>query len=641
MSPKKRKTSTLVSKGVRSALSARPTVVGAGLLALAVGGATYSPHATAFPAEVDLSSLATGDGTTGFVLNGVDDSDMSGRSVSNAGDVNGDGIDDLIIGAYLADPNVSTKAGESYIVYGTDEGFAPTLELSSLNGTNGFVLEGFGNYDYTGWSVSGAGDINGDGIDDMIIGSPDGGPTVNGAAFVVFGTDQGFPASLGLITLDGGNGFELVGIDNGSNFGGSVGGAGDVNGDGFEDIIVGAYTAGVSQAGETLVVFGTDQGFPNAVDLPSVNGGNGFALSGIDDSDHSGFSVDAAGDVNDDGFGDIIIGAPQATPGGAFSTGEAYVVFGSDQSFPAALDLASLDGSNGFVMNGVDGVDRAGDSVSGAGDVNGDGIDDVIVGARYAGTNGAGESYVVFGSDKGFAAAIELGSLDGSNGFAISGIDSNDRAGYSVSAAGDVNGDGIGDVIVGAWQADPNGTSSGESYVVFGSDQGFPAAIELASLNGSNGFLMKGIDNGDNAGFAVSSAGDINGDGIDDIIVGARGADPNGASFAGETYVVFGGVDTDADGVNDAADNCTDVANPSQRDTNNDGIGNACDADLNNDCAVNFADVGAMKAVFFTTDADADLNGNGTVNFIDLAVLKAAIFLPPGPSGIPTDCNID
>jgi len=479
-------------------------------------------------ATLDLSKL---DGSNGFVING------SGRSVSDAGDINGDGIDDLIIGERLA-----SSAGETYVVFGQSGSFDASLNLSQLDGNNGFVLKGIDANDQSGRSVSGAGDINGDGIDDLIIGADRASPNGNslaGETYIVFGQSGSLDASLNLSQLDGNNGFVLNGIDEFDRSGFSVSDAGDINGDGIDDLIIGAFYAdpnGNSDAGETYVVFGQSESFDASVNLSQLDGNNGFVLNGIDRSDRSGGSVSGAGDINEDGIDDLIIGTSGA--------GETYIVFGQNGSFDASVNLSQLDGNNGFVLNGIDRGDRSGGSVSGAGDINGDGIDDLIMGARVADPGSyAGKTYIVFGKEGGFHASVDPSQLDGSNGFVINGIDVGDRSGDSVSSAGDINGDGIDDVIIGAKYADPNGNGfsyTGETYIVFGRSKGFDASVDLSQLDGDNGFIIKGIDADDFSGYSVSNAGDINGDGIDDVIIGAPYADPNGNSSAGETYIVFG-----------------------------------------------------------------------------------------------------
>ncbi len=276
------------------------------------------------------------------------------------------------------------------------------------------------------------------------------------------------------------------------------------------------------------------------VELSSLDGSNGFVLNGVSAGDESGRSVSAAGDVNGDGVDDLLIRASFAGLNG-IKSGASYVVFGtSGMGNSDTLELSSLDGNNGFVLNGVIAGDEAGYSVSAAGDVNGDGVDDLLISAVGADTNGgsSGASYVVFGaSGVGSSGTLELSSLDGSNGFVLNGVAAGDFSGFSVSTAGDVNGDGVDDLLIGAFRADPNGNYSGASYVVFGAS----GTVELSSLDGSNGFVLNGVTVGDLSGFSVSAAGDFNGDSVDDLLIGAFGANPNG-NYSGASYVVFGQV---------------------------------------------------------------------------------------------------
>jgi Ca2+-binding RTX toxin-like protein len=503
-----------------------------------------------FAATLNLSTL---DGTNGFRISGVALADFSGRVVASAGDVNGDGIGDLIIGAREADPNGSSS-GASYVVFGRDTAtvgdFLANLNLSDLDGTNGFRIKGVAAGDQSGVSVASAGDVNGDGIGDLIIGAYGADPNsvfAAGASYVVFGSNAGFGADLNLSGLDGINGFRISGEVANDVSGFSVASAGDVNGDGIDDLLIGAKFAdpNASATGASYVVFGRDRAtagdFLANLNLSDLDGSNGFQISGEVTLDQSGSSVASAGDINGDGIDDLIIGARYADPNGA-SSGASYVVFGSDAGFVPDLNLSTLDGSNGFQINGALAGDQAGFSVASAGDVNGDGIDDLIIAAPYADPNGrfSGTTYVVFGSNAGFAATLELSGLDGSNGFRINGATLDDVSGFSVASAGDVNDDGFDDLIIGARAADPNGSMSGSSYVVFGSDAGFAAVLNLADLDGANGFRIDGAAADHRSGFSVAGAGDVNGDGIDDLIVGAPFATLNGINTSGASYVIFG-----------------------------------------------------------------------------------------------------
>ena len=479
-----------------------------------------------FPEVLPLGSL---NGQNGFKIDGEAVGDWSNFGGGIAGDVNADGYADLIIGAEHHNSNI----GRSYVVFGgPGVGNSGALALASLDGRIGFKLDGEVQNDESGYGISAAGDINNDGWADVLIGACYHGGT--GRSYLVFGGPGiGSSGLLPLANLNGKNGFKLDGEATSSWTGYALSGIGDVNGDGVMDLAIGGYGY-ASNTGRSYVVFGGLKiGGSGLLALSSLNGINGFKLTGETAGDRSGYPVSAAGDINGDGYADVLIGADGYSAGA--SRGRSYVVFGgSTMDGSGMLALSSLNGKNGFKLDGEVASDTSGCSVSAAGDVNGDGLDDLLVGA-YGHASQTGRSYVVFGSrDVGMTGIMALSSLNGTNGFKLDGEVSGDASGASVGAAGDINGDGIVDLLVGA----PNHAGKGRSYVVFGGPDVGSGLVALSSLNGANGFKLDGEVAGDASGMSVNTAGDINNDGVEDIIIGAYGY--NGKT--GRSYVVFGDI---------------------------------------------------------------------------------------------------
>jgi hypothetical protein len=510
-------------------------------------------------------NLSTLNGNNGFKIDGVEIDSNLGLVAGSAGDINNDGINDLIVSANGADPNGLENAGETYIIFGNSTGFPVDFDPRSLNGSNGFTINGINANDRSGLPVSTAGDINNDGIDDIIIAANQADPNGIGNAgevYILFGNNTGFPANFELSDLNGDNGFIIDGIVDGGLLGFSASDAGDINNDGIDDIILGAAFAdvnGVNNTGTAYVIFGSDN-FEDRLDLSLLDGRNGFTLndSTLGLGSRLGNAVNDLGDINGDGIDDIIVTAAFADVNGIENAGISYILFGRDTEFEANLELSQLNGGNGFIVNGLAVQDSIGRSAAGAGDINNDGFNDIIIGAGFADPNGfenAGETYIIFGNNTGFAANFDLTQLNGNNGFVINGIDAQDLAGLSVSGAGDVNDDNIDDILIGAPDADRDGVNiTGEGYVVYGSNNGFAASLELSQLNGDNGFVITGANTGDRLGGGVNRIGDINGDTVNDIFIGASTADPNGVTDGGTAYFLFGSNNGFApDAVDDAA----------------------------------------------------------------------------------------
>ncbi len=413
-----------------------------------------------------------------------------GYSVSGAGDVNGDGYADVIVGAPFYD-TVQSDEGLAFVYFGGPGAFNTIadaqLEANQVNAQ-------------MGWRVAGAGDVNGDGYADVIVGANlyDNGQNDEGAAFVYFG-GAGVFNNIADAQLESNQASAI--------FGWSVAGAGDVNGDGYADVIVGAYLYDNDQnnEGAAFVYFGGAGAFNTTANAQ---------LESNQANADMGFSVAGAGDVNGDGYADVIVGA-RLYDNGQTDEGAAFLYFGGAGAINT-IDYFQLEVNQANAEMGY--------SVAGAGDVNGDGYADVIVGARWYdnGQSNEGAAFLYFGG---------AGAFNTFDYFQLEVNQANAEMGYSVAGAGDVNGDGYADVIVGAHQYVNGEDNEGAAFLYFGG---------AGAFNTTSDALLESNQAEARMGSSVAGAGDVNGDGYADAIVGARLYD-NGQTDEGAAFLYFGG----------------------------------------------------------------------------------------------------
>jgi uncharacterized repeat protein (TIGR01451 family) len=443
-------------------------------------------------AYVYLGSAAGPAATAGWTAESDQAFAQFGSSVATAGDVNGDGYADVIVGAHYYD-NGQSDEGRAYVYLGSAAGPAATVAWTAESDQASAL---FGN------SVATAGDVNGDGYADVIVGAYryDNGQADEGRAYVYLGSAAGLAATAA---------WTAESDQDGASFGVQVATAGDVNGDGYADVIVGAYLYDNDQAdeGRAFVYLGSAAGLAATAAWTAES----------DQADaRFGTSVATAGDVNGDGYADVIVGAHGYDNDQDFE-GRAYVYLGS---------AAGLAATAAWTAEGDQEDARFGTSVATAGDVNGDGYADVIVGAPYYDywDRNTGRASVYLGSATGLAATAAWHN----SSFPVPQVDC--YFGRSVATAGDVNGDGYADVIVGADRYDNSQTDEGRAYVFLGSAAG-PAAAAAWTAESDQADAM--------FGYSVATAGDVNGDGYADVIVGAWHYG-SGQTLEGRAYLYYG-----------------------------------------------------------------------------------------------------
>lgn len=405
------------------------------------------------PKHFDLTAL---NGTNGFVVS---------TAVSNSGfassidclDFNQDGYSDLVIGAPLV--NVSSNlpgAGQSYIVYGQPH-YKPLIEVTSLNGINGFTINGAIPFSNAGHSVSALGDINHDGYPDVGIGAPYANNNA-GAAFVLFGTNNTFPAVISLSSLDGSNGFTIIDQTLNELGGCAIAGIGDVNADGLPDIGIGA--CGNSIGGNVYGLFGS-KSFPSYLRLGTLNGTNGFKLIG---GTQFGASISSAGDINLDGIKDILIGQPFITDFGRGSM--SFVIFGAHAFHPSITVNGDTIGSIGFVIKNSNtcyssgsfsGV-LAGSAVTWVNNFFANQEDAIVIGEPHA-CNSGPANFVVLPQNAAYSGSIDISNTP-FKGIAFTSSEAED-VGYVIAHLGDFNGDNLTDIITAG--------HSSNAFIVFGS----------------------------------------------------------------------------------------------------------------------------------------------------------------------------
>jgi hypothetical protein len=449
--------------------------------------------------------------------------DVSAYSIAFVGDVNGDGFDDILIGAPESDFS-GANAGQSYLVFGRAHGPILWSGLETANAS--FVGEFPG--DRSGAWVAAAGDVNNDGYADFLVGAPGNSQAGEqaGKTYLVLGRREGWAMRSSLAQAD----VMFTGEAAMDRSGHCVAPAGDINNDGYADFLIGAPQNGFAgaKAGQVYLILGRAEFPEKTMSLETAD--SSFCGEGADQL--AGHALASAGDVNGDGFDDFLIGAPGNSDAGGPYAGKAYLLLGKQTGWGRRFPLSAANAS----FTGEAAGDWAGTSLAGVGDVNRDGYADFMVGAHNTSQSAhrAGKAYLLLGKPSGWTRNACLSLANAS----FLGEKAGDSAGFRVAGAGDVNGDGFDDLLISAIGSDIPALDAGCVYLVFGKASGWKSNEPLASVS----TVLRGESGPDACGYSLAGGGDFNGDGWADFLVGAVRNRIGGAE-SGHTYLLQGGRD--------------------------------------------------------------------------------------------------
>ena len=499
------------------------------------------------------STVTLTDGTADIIIDGINAGDNAGSSVGSISDLNGDGLGEVLVGAPGMEVGAATDAGAAFVVWGMNAPGGVDLNDPFTGSGGGYAIRGQAAGDAAGTTILSVADMNGDGLQDVVVGAPgnDAGGADAGAVYVVWGRNAETPVNLSAVAA-GTGGFRIIGEDSGDAVGRVVSTIADLNGDGLSEILIGSAdnNAGGGNSGAVFVVFGTANG--TTIDLTNVSAGiGGFRITGAIDDD-AGAAVSSIGDVNGDGLADILIGAPRSD--------SAYIVFGKANTTEVDLNAVRA-GIGGFHIQGQGIGDLDSMTVTGGGDLNRDGIADIVIGAPGNNDGGAdgGAVYVIWGG-RFTSGTVDLNLIaQGIGGAKIVGP-ADSLTGSAVSIVADANGDGTADLLIGA-------PGVGESAYLLYSPISWQPDNNIYGTNG-NDIIGAGYGGahpvGETDDVILGLAGDdtINGAGGADTIEGGAGNDALRGDDGNDWIDGGVGTDTMTGGLGDdtfIVDNALDV----------------------------------------------------------------------------------